>query len=97
MDDLPASLFSYLTALKARNRGLKAIISLGGLTFNDNGTSTQPVFSSMVSSAANRKRFINNLFTFMNHDGFDGVDFDWVRCLFSFLSYFRSPFTSLKL
>lgn len=79
MDDLPASLFSDLTALKSRNRGLKAIISIGGWTFNDNGTSTQPVFSSMVSSAGNRKKFINNLFTFMNHYGFDGVDFDWVR------------------
>jgi chitinase len=79
MDDLPLSLFSDLTALKSRNRGLKAIISLGGWTFNDNGTSTQPVFSDMVSSAGNRKKFIDNLFSFMKHYGFDGVDIDWVR------------------
>jgi chitinase len=89
MDDLPPSLFSDLTALKSRNRGLKAIISLGGWTFNDNGTSTQPVFSDMVSSAGNRKKFIGNLFSFMGHYGFDGVDIDWVRNssrIFSFIN-----------
>ena len=77
MDDLPTDLFDEFTAIKKRNAGLKVVVALGGWTFNDNGTATQPVFSEMVSSAANRKLFIGNLFGFMRKHGFDGVDFDW--------------------
>ncbi len=77
MDGLDASLFSDFTALKSRNGNVKATISLGGWTFTDNGTITQPVFSSMVSSSSNRQKFITNLFAFLLHFGFDGVDFDW--------------------
>ena len=77
MDDNLASLFSDLTALKSRNRNLKATVSIGGWTFNDNGTTTQPVYSDMVSSSGNRQKFISNLLAFLRHYGFDGVDFDW--------------------
>lgn len=77
MDGLDASLFSELTALKSQNSGLKCIVSLGGWTFNDNGTSTQQVYSDIVSSQANRSQFIMNLLAFMREYAFDGVDFDW--------------------
>lgn len=77
MDDLAESLFSSLTAVKARNPDLKAVVALGGWTFNDNNTATQPVFSNMVSSSANRQKFIGNLLSFMRKFAFDGVDFDW--------------------
>ncbi|KAL9030617.1 MAG: hypothetical protein Q9196_001284 [Gyalolechia fulgens] len=77
MDNAPASLFSDLTDLKKKNSGLKAVIALGGWTFNDPGTPTQPVFSNMVSSAGNRATFITNLLSFMREYAFDGVDFDW--------------------
>ncbi|KAL8730716.1 MAG: hypothetical protein Q9166_003908 [cf. Caloplaca sp. 2 TL-2023] len=77
MDNAPSSLFSDLTDMKKKNSGLKAVVALGGWTFNDNGTATQPVFSNMVGSSGNRAKFISNLLSFMREYAFDGVDFDW--------------------
>ncbi|KAH8588883.1 hypothetical protein B0O99DRAFT_664813 [Bisporella sp. PMI_857] len=77
MDDLSPDLFSDLTKLKSKNTALKTMVALGGWTFNDNNTATQPVFSDMVSSEENRSKFIDNLFSFLRNYGFDGVDFDW--------------------
>ncbi|KAI0572128.1 Glycosyl hydrolases family 18 protein [Pyrenophora tritici-repentis] len=77
MDDLKPDLFSQFTAVKKSNPGLKTVIALGGWTFNDNGTATQPVFSDVVSSPENRAKFIKKLFAFMRQYAFDGVDFDW--------------------
>lgn len=77
MDDLPESLFSDLTAVKKKNPALKAVVALGGWTFNDPGTATQPVFSNICSSSENRAAFITNLLSFMREYAFDGVDFDW--------------------
>lgn len=79
MDGLQPSLFSDLTDLKQKNSGLKAIVALGGWTFTDDGTATQPVFSNIVSSASNRAKFITNLLSFLREYAFDGVDFDWVN------------------
>ena len=76
MEDKPASLFSDLTDLKKKNSKLQTIIALGGWAFNDNDTSTQPVFSDMVSSAEKRATFISNLLSFLREYAFDGVDFD---------------------
>jgi len=87
MDNQKASLFSDLTDLKKKNRALKTVVALGGWTFNDNGTESQPVFSNMVSSASNRAKFISNLLTFLRENAFDGVDFDWV-CIRSFSRLF---------
>ncbi|KAF8252102.1 glycosyl hydrolases family 18 protein-like protein [Wilcoxina mikolae CBS 423.85] len=77
MDNLPVSLFSDLTDMKRKNSGLKAVVALGGWTFNDNGTATQSVFSNMVSTKQNRAKFITNLLSFLREFAFDGVDFDW--------------------
>ncbi|KAI1180783.1 carbohydrate-binding module family 18 [Nemania sp. FL0916] len=76
MDDLKTDLFEDFTTIKSGNPDLKTIVAVGGWTFNDPGA-TQTVFSDMVSSAANRKAFIDNLMGFMRKYGFDGVDFDW--------------------
>ena len=37
MDTLSSDLFNDLTNVKKKNSGLKAIVALGGWTFNDNG------------------------------------------------------------
>ena len=72
MDDLSPDLFRDLTDVKSRNTGLKAIVALGGWTYNDNDTATQPVFSDMVSSSGNRQIAISNLISFMKEYAFDG-------------------------
>ncbi|KAJ8120265.1 hypothetical protein ONZ43_g2982 [Nemania bipapillata] len=78
MDDtVPTELFSQFASLKRQNPDLKIIVSLGGWTFNDNHTTTQPVFGDIAGSSSNRAKFIDNLLDFMQNYGFDGVDFDW--------------------
>jgi len=77
MDAQSPDLFNDLTSLKKKNSGLKAVVALGGWTFNDPGP-TQDVYSNMVSTEANRATFIVNLLSFMREYAFDGVDFDWV-------------------
>jgi chitinase len=77
MDGVDESLLSEFTGVKSKNSGLKTIISIGGWTFSDNGTATQPLFGEIVSSSSNRSKFIQNLLSFMRQYAFDGVDFDW--------------------
>ncbi|KAL5040878.1 hypothetical protein BDW71DRAFT_212673 [Aspergillus fruticulosus] len=80
MDDegeLSTDTFTEFAGLKRKNPGLKVVIALGGWTFNDNGTIWQPVFSDLASTEEKRGRFIDQVLTFMNRYGFDGVDIDW--------------------
>lgn len=73
----PVSLFDDLSALKLTNPDLKIFISIGGWTFSDNGTYTQPIFGNIGRSAANRQTFANQVVKFLSYYGFDGVDLDW--------------------
>ena len=68
----PESLFRTTTDTKQFNPNLKVFISVGGWTFSDNGTVTQPLFSEIASSEANRQKFADNCVDFMNRYGFDG-------------------------
>ncbi|KAF3112314.1 hypothetical protein TWF706_010901 [Orbilia oligospora] len=77
MPDTDPKLFSRTTALKSIYPGLKVWISVGGWTFNDNGTIWQPVFSDLASSQAKRSNFIKSMIKFMVQYGFDGCDLDW--------------------
>ncbi|KAF3196307.1 hypothetical protein TWF106_005016 [Orbilia oligospora] len=77
MPNTDPKLFSRTTALKSTYPGLKVWISVGGWTFNDNGTIWQPVFSDLASSQAKRAKFINSMIKFMIQYGFDGCDLDW--------------------
>ncbi|PIG87825.1 hypothetical protein AARAC_011883 [Aspergillus arachidicola] len=78
--ETPADLFAQtadVRTLKSGNSDLEVFVSLGGWTFSDNNTATQPVFGNIASTEANRQKFADNLVDFMKHYGFDGVDFDW--------------------
>jgi len=69
--------FQSVTNLKQHAPGLKVWLALGGWTFSDNGTDTQPVFGDLSSTPEKRQIFIDRLMTFMLEWGFDGVDLDW--------------------
>ncbi|KAK3369407.1 hypothetical protein B0T24DRAFT_580387 [Lasiosphaeria ovina] len=73
----PSSLFDDLTTLKSIKPDLEVWVSLGGWTFSDNNTATQPVFGEISADAGKRQEFANNLLQFMQQHGFDGVDLDW--------------------
>lgn len=81
MDSLtPSSLFTQTADVRSFKSGLSDLqvyVSLGGWTFSDNDTATQPTFGEISSTEANRQKFANNLVRFMKKYGFDGVDLDW--------------------
>ncbi|PKY09339.1 hypothetical protein P168DRAFT_324321 [Aspergillus campestris IBT 28561] len=78
----PESLFQEVTAIKSMKSGLagspvEVWISIGGWTFSNNDTDTQPVFGDISRSDKKRQDFADNLVAFMTRYGFDGVDLDW--------------------
>ncbi|KAG6039144.1 hypothetical protein E4U41_003160 [Claviceps citrina] len=73
----PTSLFDDLSALKTTNPDLKIFVSIGGWTFSDNDTYTQPIFGNIARSSSNRQLFADGLVSFLTYYGFDGVDLDW--------------------
>lgn len=78
MDALtPGSLFNDFADLKIKKPSIKIWLSLGGWTFSDDGTPTQPVFGNIARNSLYRKAFASNLLGFLNEFGFDGVDIDW--------------------
>lgn len=75
--DMGPDLFAKTTAVKNTNPNLKVFASIGGWTFSDNNTATQPLFGEISANADKRKTFANNVLSFLNTYGFDGVDIDW--------------------
>ncbi|KAL2007609.1 hypothetical protein VTN00DRAFT_9047 [Thermoascus crustaceus] len=79
-DQTPEGLFARTTDIKntkSRNSELEVFVSIGGWTFSDNGTATQPLFSKIAADEGKRAKFADNVLSFMVRYGFDGVDLDW--------------------
>lgn len=74
---IPTKLFAQSADLKLKNPGLKICISVGGWTFSDNGTVTQPLLGEISRDASKRAKFATQVVNFLTRWGFDGLDLDW--------------------
>ncbi|CAM4684487.1 chitotriosidase-1-like [Caretta caretta] len=66
------TLFEAFNGLKAKNRNLKTLLSIGG---SNMGTER---FSHMAASAANRWTFVRSVVQFLRTHEFDGLDVAWI-------------------
>lgn len=92
---MPSSLFAQTAGLRALNSDaddVEIFVSIGGWSFSDNSTTTQPVFSDIAASEANRNTFAKNLVNFLKEYGFDGG-----KCVFFFFSFFQFSHLSFSL
>lgn len=65
-----AEFYERVVALKAK--GVKVLVAIGG--WND---SAGDKYSRLVNSASARRRFVENVLTFIEKYEFDGLDLDW--------------------
>ncbi|KAJ4199396.1 hypothetical protein NW767_008204 [Fusarium falciforme] len=77
MENQSESIFQQVADVKKRSPSTEIWLSVGGWTFNDNHTATQPIFGELAADSAKAKGFAHKLVAMMNHYGFDGVDLDW--------------------
>jgi chitinase len=62
-----------LQILKAENRNLKVILSVGGWTY----TNTKKNMDAPMSTSAGRQKFASSCVQMIKDYGFDGIDVDW--------------------
>lgn len=71
----PVSLFDHFSELKFTNPDLKLFASVGGGLSLTTGH-TQPIFGNIAKSASNRQKFADEVLSFLDYYGFDGIDID---------------------
>lgn len=62
-------------AEKGRSRDVKVLIGVGGWSYKD--VPLDPVFEKMASEEESRKKFVENVVSFVEQYNLDGVDMDW--------------------
>ncbi|KAF8984718.1 Endochitinase 1 [Entomortierella lignicola] len=65
------ALYKELNDLKIKKPSLKTAVTVGGWDMD------MAHYSKMVSTPANRQKFIQSAITYMRKYNFDGIDFDW--------------------
>ncbi|RAH68797.1 glycoside hydrolase family 18 protein [Aspergillus aculeatinus CBS 121060] len=65
--DTPSSLFQDTTNVKSIKSDIEVFVSVGGWTFSDNNTATQPVYGEIAADAAKRRTFADNVVHFLKH------------------------------
>jgi len=65
----PTSLFKDTTNIKSIKEDISVYVSIGGWSFSDNGTDTQPLFGEIAASETKRQTFANNVVHFMQQYG----------------------------
>lgn len=75
--ETPSNLFQSATNVKSIKSDLEVFVSVGGWTFSDNNTATQPLYGEIAADATKRQEFANNVVHFLKQYGFDGLDIDW--------------------
>ncbi|PYH80263.1 hypothetical protein BO82DRAFT_375731 [Aspergillus uvarum CBS 121591] len=75
--DTPSTLFQDTTNVKSIKSDIEVFVSVGGWTFSDNSTATQPVYGKIAADATKRQTFADNVVHFLKQLGFDGLDIDW--------------------
>ena len=73
-EDNDETLYGELDKLKLKNPDLKTLLAVGGWSHESGAVSP---FSRMVSSAGNRKTFIESAMKRLRKFNFDGFDLDW--------------------
>ncbi|VBB73365.1 Putative Glycoside Hydrolase Family 18 [Podospora comata] len=76
-DETSEDLWQLTVDAKKFNPSLKVYVAVGGWTFSDNDTVTQPLFGEIASTESNRQKFADGVVKFLNKYGFDGLDIDW--------------------
>jgi hypothetical protein len=71
-------MYDKVLALKKQNPTLKVLIAVGGWNMGS------APFSDMAIDSAARAKFVSTSVKFLEDNGFDGLDLDWVR--FSFVT-----------
>ncbi|KRT79591.1 glycoside hydrolase [Oryctes borbonicus] len=69
LSDYNRNVTRNVSALKAKNKNLKVLLSISG--FADSG------FAEMVQNHANRKMFIKSMLSYVKEFKLDGIDLDW--------------------
>jgi len=64
-----AKLFQQTADLKSANPSLKVFVSVGGWTFSDNDTATQPLYGEIAADPQKRLTFASNAVKFMQQYG----------------------------
>ncbi|KAH9999574.1 hypothetical protein F4779DRAFT_635983 [Xylariaceae sp. FL0662B] len=73
----PQELFSEVAQLKDLKPALQVWVSVGGWTFSDNNTITQPLLGEISGDGSKRQLFADRVLQFLDGYGFDGIDIDW--------------------